>query len=282
MSPTKSAKEAASKLAKYRLQDKEPQAEDGAGAEAEADRVASESKVLEAIALCQSTLTSKIEEIKVDISLIRHDMSTLRDRVKETEDRISSAEDVIHPMQHTTEQLQRQVQQLEAKHDDMENRLRRCNLRFIGLPEKAEGTDPAGFLETLLIDTYGREAFSGMFAVERAHRVPARPPPQGAPPRTFIAKFLNFRDRDKILRLARERGNMQYGNTNVAAFPDFSNEVQKQRQQYQEVKRRLRILHLKYSMLYPARLRVEEDGRTHFFNDSKSASEWLDQHAGLA
>lgn len=37
-------------------------------------------KVLEAISLCQSTLTSKIEEVKVDISLIRHDMTKLRER----------------------------------------------------------------------------------------------------------------------------------------------------------------------------------------------------------
>ena len=60
-----------------------------------------------------------------------------------------------------------------------------------------------------------------MFAVERAHRIPAKPPPEGAPPRTFIAKFLNFRDRDKIMRLSREKGNMKMGNGHVAVFPDF-------------------------------------------------------------
>lgn len=59
----------------------------------------------------------------------------------------------------------------------MENRLRRCNLRLIGLPEGAEGKDPATFLEQLLVTTYGRETFSPMFAVERAHLMPARPPP---------------------------------------------------------------------------------------------------------
>lgn len=74
--------------------------------------------------------------------------------------------------------MQRQIQLLQSHQDDLENRIRRCNLRFIGIPEKEEGTDPVTFLESLLIAQYGREAFSMMFAVERAHRIPARPPPR--------------------------------------------------------------------------------------------------------
>lgn len=104
--------------------------------------------------------------VKTDIALIRQDLSKLKDRVNETEARISRTKYIIHPLQHTNDNVQCQLQQLSAKQDDMENRLRCCNLRFIGLPEKAEGTDSADFLENLVITTYGREAFSIMFAVE--------------------------------------------------------------------------------------------------------------------
>lgn len=278
MSPPKKTSEAADKLAKYRRLGEDQQAKDGAGTSPDMEQSeAATNKVLDAIALCQSMLTTKIEEVKIDVSLIRQDLSTLRDRVAETETRIGRAEDILHPLQHTTDEVRRQLQQLSAKQDDMENRLRRCNLRFIGLPETAEGNDPARFLENFLISNFGRDAFSVMFAVERAHRIPARPPPQGAPPRTLIAKFLNFRDRDKILRLTREKGNIPHTNTHVAVFPDFSNEVQRQRSRFQDVKRRLRVLHLKYAMLYPAKLRVECDGRTHFFEDPELASTWIDQ-----
>lgn len=91
-----------------------------------------------------------------------------------------------------------------------------------------------------------------MFVVERAHRMPARPPPQGAPPRTFIAKLLNYKDRDTALRMAREKGNIPVGNVKVAIFPDFSAEVQRRRQSFTEAKRKLRNLQYKYSMLFPA------------------------------
>lgn len=79
------------------------------------------------------------------------------------------------------------------------------------------------------------------------------------------------------MRLTREKGNIQVGNGHVAVFPDFSNEVQRRRSQFQDVKRRLRIMHLKYAMLFPARLRVEEDGRVQFFEDPALAVAWLDQ-----
>lgn len=97
--------------------------------------------------------------------------------------------------------MQCQIQQLAQKHDNLENRARRSNLRFIGLPEGAEGPDPATFLEKLLINTYGREALSTTFVVERANRMPARQPPEGTPPRNFIAKLMNYRDLGAVLRL---------------------------------------------------------------------------------
>lgn len=129
----------------------------------------------------------------------------------------------------------------------MENCLLRCNLRFINLPENAEGSDSPGFLENLLTTTYDRKAFSVMFAVERAHRIPAWPPPKGAPSHTFVAKFLNFKDCNKILCLTREKCQIPFNNVHVAVFPDFSNEVQRQWSWFQVVKQRLRILHLKYT-----------------------------------
>lgn len=109
-----------------------------------------------------------------------------------------------------------------------------------------------------MINTYGWDAFSPMLAVERAHRMPARPPPQGAPPPvTFNANFLNYKDRDAALRMAREKGNIPIGKIKVAVFPHFSAEIQNRCQGFMEAKRMLRSHHMKHSMLFPARLSGE-------------------------
>lgn len=164
--------------------------------------------------------------------------------------------------------MQLQVNQLLQKQDEMENRLRRCNLRFIGLPEGEEGAEPPPFLEQLLCTTYGKEAFPTTFVVELAQCMSL----VSASPRTFIAKLINYRDRDTILRQSREKGNIPYGKKIIVVFPDFSAEVQRRHKSFTEAKRRLRI---KYAMLFPAGLRVEGDDRVHFF-DLDAAIFWLE------
>lgn len=269
ISPPKRNTAASSSLERYRRTERDTEEQDGAAPAAHA--APHTDPAADGTAF---TLTTKIEEVKVDISLIRHDMTKLRERVTEAETRIGQAVDTLYPLQHSYEDLQRQLQQLAQKHDDLENRSRRSNLRFIGLPE---GADPATFLEQLLINAYGRDTFSTTFVVERAHQMPARRPPEGVPPRTFIAKLLNFKDRDAVLRMARLKGNIPFQSGFISAFPDFSAEVQRQRARFTEVKRCLRAHHIKYAMLFPARLHVAGEDRVHFFEDPTLASEWIDQ-----
>lgn len=54
-------------------------------------------KVLDAIAESHTYLLNRIDEVKVDISLLGHDMLKLRERVTETETHVSVVEDTIAP-----------------------------------------------------------------------------------------------------------------------------------------------------------------------------------------
>lgn len=77
----------------------------------------------------------------------------------------------------------------------------------------------------------------------------------GNPPRTFLFKLLNYKDRDAILAKARGMGGaLAIDNVKVFLFPDYSAEVQKQRVKFKDVKRHLWELNLQYAMLYPAKL----------------------------
>lgn len=66
-------------------------------------------------------------------------------------------------------------------------------------------------------------------------------------------------------------------NSKISLFPDFSAEVQKQRAQFNDVKKRLRSLEIQYSMLYPARLRVVARDEVHFFEKPALVMQWLDR-----
>lgn len=130
-------------------------------------------------------------------------------------------------------------------------------------------------MEQWLTDTFGKEAFTHLYAVERAHRVPTRPLPPGHPPCPMLAILLNFRDREIILRLAGEHRNVQFNGTRISFYLDFSAEVQRSRSRFSDVKR-LQRLQASYAMLYPAKLRITSGGQTHFFKNAADASQWLD------
>lgn len=71
MSPLKEVTETVSKLDRFWQQDKEASGEDGGASAGETESMGNDTaKALEAISSCQTTLTTKIEGVKVDISLI--------------------------------------------------------------------------------------------------------------------------------------------------------------------------------------------------------------------
>lgn len=152
---------------------------------------------------------------------------------------------------------------LEYKADDAENRNRRNNLRIVGL---AEGTNPAVFVEQLLRNLLPNAQFSPYFTVERAHRVSPKPNIPGAPPHTFILRLLNFRDRDELLRAARVQGEVRYQNGKLLKFQDYSIETQKLRKSFDQVTATLRTRNMPYSVLFPARLRVQDGESVCFFH----------------
>ncbi|CAJ0925091.1 unnamed protein product [Ranitomeya imitator] len=231
-------------------------------------------QLMQAISLTRSSLTEKIEDVHTEVGRLRHDMQAMRGRISEVETRVSHIEDTITPMEAKLNKAAGSVNAWKQKADDLENRLRRNNIRIIGLPERSEGQQPEQFLEEWLKSTLG-DGFSSTFSVERAHRVPTRPLPPGAPPRPFLARLLNCRDRDTILRLARQRGLIKFDNATISIFPDFSMELQKQRARFMDVKKQLREENIVYSMLYPARLRIVYKGSSLFFTDPAEAIEWL-------
>lgn len=104
------------------------------------------------------------------------------------------------PLTTTVREASSELVALPAKVDDLENRSRRNNLRFVGFPEKSEEGQSGEFLLTWLKGTLGQDVTPASFAIERAYRTPPLPPLAGASPRPPIAPIPNFQDKMAILR----------------------------------------------------------------------------------
>lgn len=84
----------------------------------------------------------------------------MREHTTVAESRISDIEDKLNPLIKDTQSTARLANATELRAEDMENRLRCSNVRFVGLPERVEGRDPTEFVEQCLLEIFDKEAFA--------------------------------------------------------------------------------------------------------------------------
>lgn len=177
----------------------------------EADRPA-----LEGTAAIMAELQAGFKAIDARFDDLGARIDTIHNRVEQHEARIDTAEKHISEVEDTQaamakllDRTERLLKMTAAKAEDLEARLGRNNLRIAGVAESTN-TDPMEqYIEGLLTELFGRNCFSTTFAVEKAHRSLAPRLAPGALPR-LIARLLNYRDRNAILRRAREVGDLQF------------------------------------------------------------------------
>lgn len=212
----------------------------------------SNADVMEAIKGMEKRVTNKLDGVSEMIKEVT-------ERMKVAEERISGTEDEVVQLRTRTSSLESQVKLLSERADELENRSRRNNVRIVGLIEEEEGRDACTFLENWIPSILGMS--DTMLALERAHRI--GPQPQkvtdanvtSPPPRTLIMKFLNYRQKEEVMRAAKAKGTLNYKDHIVRFFPDVSAETHKKQRAYDGVRQKLRERGInKHRIVFPARL----------------------------
>ncbi len=104
-----------------------------------------------------SVLIPALRELREDIQATNNSVKELRGELeaiataaKQTRDQVDSVQAAAREDRRTVTDLRNQLEQLTEKMTDMEDRSRRNNVRLVGLPEGAEGSNAAGFLRVNL------------------------------------------------------------------------------------------------------------------------------------
>ncbi|KAJ4939803.1 hypothetical protein JOQ06_029239 [Pogonophryne albipinna] len=143
------------------------------------------------------------EEIKRAISPLKIALDECHDKLRAHEEGLNSFDARLQAMETRYANLNSDYKKLQEKTDDLENRGRRCNLRIIGVPE---GLSP---------DSYTR-------------------------PRPFILRVHYFQEKERIQRLARQKGRLEFQGKQILIFPDYSADLSRRRAAFSEVKELLR------------------------------------------
>uniref|UniRef100_A0A3B1JCB5 L1 transposable element RRM domain-containing protein n=1 Tax=Astyanax mexicanus TaxID=7994 RepID=A0A3B1JCB5_ASTMX len=169
---------------------------------------------------------------------------------------------------------------LVEKLDDLENRSRRCNLCIIGIQEGLESTYPIGFVTELLRELFGSSLFQSQPVIERAHRLGRSTKAggnTGGRPRVMIVLFHSFQDKERVMRKSRDE--LVYKGNKLRFFPDYSAELSRRRTAFQPVKATLFQRGVRFTLLYPARLRVTVNGVARIFETPDVAQKFCDEQS---
>lgn len=247
-----------------------PSSSDTAGA---TDQMAEDiSKIYTLLKETSEKQDAKLNSIEASTRAVDNKLTDLATRLGDAEARIAFLEDANVALEANPPATRAEVEDLLLKLDDLENRSRRNNLRFIGFPEKCEKSDALTFMRDTIPELLNVE-FDGGLEIDRAHRTPGRrkQDDQRQPPRPIIIRLLRFQDRERIVEAARKMGKLQWNGHHIMIFPDYSKLVTEKRAAFKQSKQLLHQKKIAFSLRYPAVLVLELPSGKRQFSDPKKA-----------
>ncbi|XP_077528536.1 uncharacterized protein LOC144140913 [Haemaphysalis longicornis] len=180
---------------------------------------------LKKISAGQATLLSEVQDLKTQLHTTEKTISDLSNRITQLEKHyqsLSTVQTQITALETGAGVTARHIQTLEARFDDAENRSRRNNLIFYGLPDtnhsetfsESEELIMSLCSEHLNVEIDPKE-------LERAHRLGRHKPGQNRP---VIVKFTSFKTKETILSNGKKLKDTTY-----SIGQDFSRSVQNSR-----------------------------------------------------
>ncbi|KAK7879880.1 hypothetical protein WMY93_033456 [Mugilogobius chulae] len=179
-----------------------------------------------------SDTRASLTRLETSVGDLKERMGNLEQRTEEAEGRISAAEDASQRNERVLRYLLRREAALTNQCDDLQNRLRRNNLRIYQIPE-------------------------GNCKIERAHRALGLKPADSNPPRSIIVRFLDYTVKEAVLRKAWMQKQVVFQGKTIYFDQDYSPEVQRKRARLRGVIKQLKDKGIQAKCRFPAQLRID-------------------------
>ncbi|KAJ1206837.1 hypothetical protein NDU88_002234 [Pleurodeles waltl] len=220
-------------------------------------------------------------KMQIQICRVAKTCSEFTTRMEEVETHISHLEDEAGSHQVTREAMEKQLEDTQWKLTDLEDRLRRNNLRVLGVPEGLKGSDTYSFMIALF-----KEAFPDLHQwdwdreIQRAHRFPfskvgSNSEGGSGRPRAILISLLNYQARQAIYDRARPNSRSKAKGCKFFVRPDFCHSTVEKRWRLRQLIQPLQNKGAQAFLLNPAKLKVLMDNRTQYFTSEVKARAFM-------
>ena len=169
------------------------------------------------------------------------------------------------------------IQKNEERLRNLRNNFKRSNIRFIAVPEREEEDQKIeNLFQQIMKENFPNLAKEIDFQeVQEAQRVPNKLDPRRNRPRHIIITLAMIKDKERILKAAREKERVIYKEVTIRLSADFSKETLQARRGWQEVFQVMKGKDLHPRLLYPAKLSFRMEGQIKCFPDKVKLKEFI-------
>ncbi|XP_029442845.1 uncharacterized protein LOC115083179 [Rhinatrema bivittatum] len=205
-------------------------------------------------------------EIAETLQEMREDNAALGHRVDEADLRLDEHEECWRQQEQEVKALKSTQTELEDKLEDLENRSRRCDLRFKGIPETEEYQDCASIIQKICLWILGTpESGPGDTTsdpgIERAHR--SLGPKPGNRARDIVVCFHSYAYKEKLAAVARKQRVWSWEGNEVSIYADLASSTLRKRMTLRPVTSALAQASIRYRWLFPFSLWFQVEGKSY-------------------
>ena len=168
--------------------------------------------------------------------------------IEETEERIGKLEDKIMEKEETEKKRDKKIQKYEGRIRELSDTIKH-NIRIIGIPEEEErGKGAEGVLEEIIAENFPELRKEKGIEIQEAQRTPFRRNLNRSSARHIIVKLAKYKDKEKILKAARDKYALTYKGRPIRLVTDLSTETWQARKEWQEI---FNVMNRKYAAENP-------------------------------
>ena len=165
---------------------------------------------------------------------------------------MSDIEDKLMAKRETEEKRDKQLKDREDRSREINDSLRKKNLRLIGFPECAKRErGPKYVFEQIIAENFPNLGRETGIQIQEIERFPPKINKNHSTPRLLIVKLANSKDKEKILKAATDKKSLTFMGRSIRVTADFSTETWQARKGWQDIFRVLNEKNIQPRTFYP-------------------------------
>ena len=203
---------------------------------------------------------------------MKNTVEGIKSRLDEAVDRISELEDKVEKNSQTKQQNEKRLKKNEEGLRELQDNMKHYNIHIIRIPEGVEKEKRIEtLLEKVMTENFPNLEREKVMQDQIVQKVPIKMNPKRPTPRHSILKMAKFKDKERILKAAREKEMVTYKGTPIKLSADFSVETLQARMDGHEMSLVMKSKGLQPRILYPIRFSFKMEGKRRSFTDQKKS-----------